>query len=171
VPKATSGASPNHQKKLQKWREKKEQDWSDPEGKLRKKYPTREEFQKWMNKQCSKAVTVSKKTKKAGQGEDDDQDEAQRAVAETLKQLATMPTEDTQSQAPPDPMQFAQMMGQDPAQAEQMMGSMMQEFQKMEKQEVSRYQQHRLDDRAGRGFADAHSCEFACVDICRASRR
>jgi hypothetical protein len=137
LPKVTSGASPNHQKKLQVWREKKEQDWSDPQSKLRKKYPNRGEFEKWMDKQCSRAVTVSKVKKNANQGGDDDKDEAQRAVAETLKQLGNaMPTKDTQSQVPPDPMQLAQMMGQDPAQAEQMMGQMMQEFQKMEKQEV-----------------------------------
>jgi hypothetical protein len=44
-------------------------------------------------------------------------------VPETLTKLATMPTEHTQSRAPPDPMQFTQMLGQDPAQVEQMAGS------------------------------------------------
>ena len=34
-----------------KWREAKEKDYADPEGKLKEKYPTREEFEAWMDKQ------------------------------------------------------------------------------------------------------------------------
>merc|ERR1712139_93634 len=41
----------------QKWRETKEKEWTD--GKLKEKYPAREEFDVWLDKQCQAAKNKS----------------------------------------------------------------------------------------------------------------
>eukprot|EP00408_Alexandrium_pacificum_P047067 CAMPEP_0171238508 /NCGR_PEP_ID=MMETSP0790-20130122/43508_1 /TAXON_ID=2925 /ORGANISM="Alexandrium catenella, Strain OF101" /LENGTH=88 /DNA_ID=CAMNT_0011704873 /DNA_START=9 /DNA_END=275 /DNA_ORIENTATION=+ len=49
---------------LTSWREAKEKSWA--EGALKEKYPTREEFHAWMEKQCATAKNKSlwKRTRK-----------------------------------------------------------------------------------------------------------
>merc|ERR1711920_893450 len=42
---------------LVSWREAKEKSWTD--GPLKEKYPTREEFEEWMQKQCATAKNKS----------------------------------------------------------------------------------------------------------------
>ena len=77
-----AGLSPSHAKKLRAWRAQKEQEWSsNPEGKLRKKYPTRTDLNKWMVKQCSKAIKATEKETKASSS-GGPKDEAQQAVVE-----------------------------------------------------------------------------------------
>jgi hypothetical protein len=53
--------------KLTKWREEKLSEWeSDPEGKLRKKYPDRQALESWMDTQCE--IAVQRKTYKNASG-------------------------------------------------------------------------------------------------------
>jgi hypothetical protein len=52
---------------MKAWREVKEREWSDPESKLRRRRPTRHEFDKWLDRQCR--VALEKNTyKKRGTG-------------------------------------------------------------------------------------------------------
>merc|ERR1712196_34326 len=44
------------QSKLDTWRSEKEREWADPESKLRRKHPSRESFESWLDQQCRKAV-------------------------------------------------------------------------------------------------------------------
>ena len=82
-----AGLSPSHAKKLQAWRAQKEQEWSsNPDGKLRKKYPTRADLNKWMVKQCSKAIKANEKERK-GSRSDGPKDEAQQALADKSTDL------------------------------------------------------------------------------------
>lgn len=51
----------NNEAKIAEWREKKKEEWADPDSQLRKKHPTRAGFEAWMQRQCNKALSYQQK--------------------------------------------------------------------------------------------------------------
>ena len=45
--------------KMEAWRETKEAEWAIDDSKLRRKHPTREAFDSWLDKQCAKSLERS----------------------------------------------------------------------------------------------------------------
>lgn len=45
------------EEKLAAWRAAKLKEWNDPDSKIRQKHPTRDGFDRWLSKQCNKAIT------------------------------------------------------------------------------------------------------------------